>query len=409
MAIEVELLNEDNIILARSVRIRHARGSLETPVYAVSAAQIYRRVIGQGDLQGVVELSMMFRPEQLDSMARDASLQQKFEHRVNSYVKKIPSDQLVVTVPLLESRRGFPLSDNNDRALTYGDYIAELVSNPRVDITCTPVFHGVAERIIELLVEEFLHAMTSYNIDVALSIPYASRECWGRIVKIYFKWLSNNNRMLLNFLCVDYNSSNPIAKYALHNYALRYTRTLQEEISEPVAIYGVNVKYGRVAGKYEELPARDLASYFAQLDIMGENHKRRALPKEVIEKTRSESSFDKQKLLNRKRYTYISLGKMLENPGLAIPEIKYFQGIEEERHRIKDIERIARQVNLRSILTEAKILKQIFSGKGWQGYGKPEEYLKSKKIIHIDSTLLKKIKNFAKPYKYKAKKLDKYL
>lgn len=63
MAIEVELLNEDNIILARSVRIRHARGSLETPVYAVSAAQIYRRVIGQGDLQGVVELSMMFRPE----------------------------------------------------------------------------------------------------------------------------------------------------------------------------------------------------------------------------------------------------------------------------------------------------------------------------------------------------------
>ena len=84
-----------------------------------------------------------------------------------------------------------------------------------------------------------------------------------------------NDRLLLNFLYVDYNGSNPISKYALHNYVLGYTWALQEEADEPVAMYGVNVKHSKVSQKHDEIPARDLAVYFAQADLFGENHKRK--------------------------------------------------------------------------------------------------------------------------------------
>ncbi len=407
MTIEVKLLNEHEDVPARTLRIKHARGSLETPAYAVNVAEIDRRLIREDDLQGIVEVLVSFKSEQLENMNRDASLQQQFEYRMNSYMRRIPSDQLVVAIPILESKQGLTLSDS--KAAVYGIYIAELISNPSIDIICTPVFHRVAEPLIKILVEEFLHAMTTYNINVALSIPYASRETWEKLIEIYFKWLNKNNRMLLNFLCVDYNGSNPISKYTLHNYVLRYTQTLQEEINESIVVYGVNVKYSRVAKKYDELPARDLAAYFAQLDVFGENHKRKAIPKEVAERIKTKEPLSKQKLLNRERYTYISLDKMLENPTLAIPEVKLVKTLVEEGRHTKYIERIAKRVNIRNTLSEAKILKQVFNGKGWQTFEKPIQYLMSKEIVRIDNILLQRLESFAKSRRPRTKKLDEYL
>ncbi|WP_157857565.1 hypothetical protein [Desulfurococcus amylolyticus] len=74
-------------------------------------------------------------------------------------------------------------------------------------------------------------------------------------------------------------------------------KNLREEISGADAVYGVNVKYSRVAKKYEELPARDLASYFAQLDMFGANHKRKYILREVIEKLRRDESYKEAKIV----------------------------------------------------------------------------------------------------------------
>jgi len=406
LTLRTKLLNEHEDVLARTLRIRHARGSLETPAFAVNAAKIDQKLVREDSLQGIVEVSVTFRPEQLESMSRDNSLQQRFEYRMNSLVGRIPPDQLVVAVPLLEGKQGIAMSA--DDAVTYGTYVAELISNPRVDVVCTPVFHRVAEPLMKVIVDAFLHTMTSYNVSVALSVPYASRGTREELVETYLGLLGKNNRMLLNFLCVDYNASNPISKYTLHNYVLRYVQILQREVGELVAVYGVNMKYSRVARKYDELPARDLAAYFAQVDAFGENHKRRNIPGEVAKKITTNEAAGKQKLLNRIRYTYISLGKILENPALTTPETKSLKTLIEGMHDTKHAAVIINRLNIISTLNEANTLKQLFSGKGWKNFENPVQYLKSKEITRIDNTLLQRLEKFTKTLKPKTRKLDEY-
>jgi len=250
--------------------------------------------------------------------------------------------------------------------------------------------------------------MTSYDVGVALSIPYTtSRQMWEKLFEIYLDHSNRNSRALPNFLCVDYNGSNPMLKYALHNYVLRLAKTLQDSIGEPIIIYGANVKYGNVLKKYEELPAEDLISYFTQTDIIGENHKEKGLPQEVAEKSRADESLWREKLLNRERYTYINIEKMVNEPKLAIPEINHIAELIKENYKSSRIKRRVKQINIKHILAETGVLKPLFSGQGWQQYEKPMQYLNSKEILKMDKTILKRLEEYNKILK--SKNLDEYL
>ena len=405
--IETQLINEHGDVPARAVRIKHTRGSLLAPTYAVNAADIDKHMIREEDLRGIVEISISFRPEQLRSMNKDISLQQQLEYRLNSYTNRIPSNQLVIAIPLLEGKQAYSLT--REEASLYGTYIAELVSHPRIDIVCTPILHKIAEKNTDILVKAFLDTMTTYNAGVALSIPYVSRETRRKIIESYLGVLDSNNRALLNILCVDYNGSNPVSKHTTHNYVLRYARNIQEEINEPVIIYGVNVKYSKVTRKYDKLPARDLAAYFAQLDVFGKNHKRRPLPREVAERLKADQSIRKQKLLNREEYIYISIDRAAKEYNQSSKEVELVEKLVEEGRHTTYIESVIRRINIRKILAETDILRQLFSGQGWQHFIDPVEYLGSKEITRIDNILLKRLKNFAKVLRPKSKKIDEYL
>ena len=403
--IETRLVNEYDDIPSRAVIVKHAKGSLVTPTYAVSVTEIDQKFVKSEDLRGAVEVFVRFGQELLERVHKDIELRKRLEYRVNSYMKKIPGDQLVVAVPVIEGKREYITID---KASFYGIHIAELVSHRYVDIVCTPTLHGIAEEHFDILVEKFLEAMNSFDVEVALSIPYyVSRTMWDKLIKIYSEAVDRNNRVLLNFLCVDYNGSNPISKYALHNYVLRYARTLQDEIGEPVVVYGVNVKYSRVVRKYDELPARDIASYFARVDLFGKNHRRLPIPGDVAERLESEESLKKQKLLNRRRYTYISLDKMIEDPNLAVPEISFVKGLVDEKHDRSLIERVVNRINMKSILAEIDILRPLFSGLGWQHFENPLEYLNTKEMVKMDSMLTRRLKEFSKVLT--SKRLDEYL
>jgi len=405
--IKTHLINEHGDIPARTVRIRHTRGSLTTPTYAVNAADIDKHVIRGKDLRGIAEVSISFRPEQLKSMNKDIGLQQQLEYRLNSYANRVPSNQLVIAVPILEGKQAYSLT--REEALLYGTYIAELISHPRIDIVCTPILHRIAEKNTDVLVKAFLDTMAAYDPGVALSIPYVSRETRRKIIESYLGVLDSNNRALLNILCVDYNGSNPVSKHTTHNYVLRYVKNLQEEINEPVIVYGVNVKYSKVTRKYNKLPARDLAAYFAQLDVLGKNHKRRPLPREVAERLKTSQSIRRQKLLNRKEYIYISIDKATQEYQQLSKKIELIEKLVKEGHHNTYIENVIRRINIQEILAETDILKQLFSGQGCQHFIDPLEYLGSKEITRIDNTLLKRLKSFAKILRPRNKKIDEYL
>lgn len=410
MTIRVRLLRENEDVLARAVEVSHSRGSLRTPSYAVNVLDIDRKLLSEGDLLGVAEIHTVFRPKQLKNLSKDISLQQKFEYRMNNYVKRVPPDQLVIAIPLLEGEQGYAFS--YDEVSKYSAFITELMTNPRVDLICTPAFHRIAEDHIPIFIEKFLEAMTSYSKNIALTIPYASRETRVKVVETYLKWANKNNRALLNFLCIDYNGSNPISKYSHHNYALGYVRLLERETGEPTVMYGVNVKYSRVAKKYDELPARDLVSYFAQVDIYGCSHKRRPIPREVTEKLRAYEALKKQKLLNRERYIYISLDKIHKDHSLKPPEVKaeiIKQLLAETSYNIRRVERIIKLINIMITIKEAEVLRELFRSGEYDSFKTPLQYLKSKEIVRIDDILLQRLEKFAKLYRLRTKSLDEYL
>ena len=409
--LETKLVNDYSDIPARAVRIKHANGSLITPAYAVNAAKTGLLAREDTAIGGIIEVSLAFRPNQLERMSRDVTLQQRFEYRVNSYTRRARTyGKLVVAIPLVEEAREHSFSKNE--AIRYGTYIAELTANPGIDIVCTPVFNRIAEKNIPLLVESFLEAMTAYDVGVVLSIPYTSRETREKLVELYLNKISKNNRLLLSFTCADYNASNPISKYAFHNYVLRYTKSLEEDIiGEPVAVYGVNVKYDRVSRKYDKLPARDIAAYFARLDILGGNHKRKPMPREVVERLRAkEPPVRRIKLLDRSQYIYLDLDKAIQSEQ-GIPGIEPIKRIIKENPRTlpRHVEREVERINTSNILAETIILQRLFSGQGYQAFKDPSHYLGSKEIMRIDDKLLKALKGFNRILGLGTKKLDKYL
>jgi len=121
--------------------------------------------------------------------------------------------------------------------------------------------------------------------------------------------------LILNFICVDYYGSNPITKYTHHNFALKLSKTLERQINEPVVLYGANIKYSRVIHKYEEIPARDLASPFTGIDIVGPNHRRPIVSRQIAPLLKQE-----KKIISPTKYTYMAVNKSLRERS-TLPEL----------------------------------------------------------------------------------------
>jgi hypothetical protein len=263
-----------------------------------------------------------------------------------------------------------------------------------VDVVCVPVFHKLSEKYIEAFIDEFLSISTSFRKYVVSTIPYISRTARTRLVSKYIKWFNKSDFVIPELVCVDFSGSNPISRYTFHNYVVTYIRALEAEFGSPAAVLGVNVKYGKTADKYEEIPARDLASYFALLDIQGKNHKRQSLPGEVAEKTKSEPPLQKLKILNRAKYVYISLAKALAEQLLLPEEASHLPGSPAEEFSRSKLERMVRLVNVRRFLAETRTLRMVFTDPS-----EPAKYLKEKEAAKIDESMLRNIRKLARQYR----------
>jgi hypothetical protein len=153
---------------------------------------------------------------------------------------------------------------------------------------------------------------------------------------------------------------------------------MERDRGEPVALYGVNVKYSRVAKKYSELPARDLASYFIGVDLFGSNHKRPIIGCQIIEVLKPGV---KPKLLIREDYTYVdaewALQKREDPLILKIAELV--------KMNIKKSSVVAKKYNVRETLMESGYLRErVFKS---TSDIHPLSYLMSKKAVNLDERM----------------------
>jgi hypothetical protein len=401
--LKVRLLREDEELPARALEVRAAGRVVPTPSHAVDPALVDGQVLGWSDLRGFVEIAVRFTPGRLDRLHRSLEYSEGHRYSINSRVGRVPRNQVVVAVPLLEAEKGRVIAPRE--AKEYGAHMAELVANPHVDLACTPVFRRVPEGLYEAVLRGFLEAMESYDVGVALSIPYASRKTRHQLIELYHSMIEHNSRGLLNFLCVDYHGSNPVTKYDLHNYVLSYTRLVEEETGEPVLIYGLNVRYNRVARKYERLSARDLASYFGRLDVYGQNHWRMQMPSEVAKRAQAEPPEQRLKLLDRGSYLYLSLSLLDELRGGE--EVELARSLLEGQ-RGHQLEKTVRRLNTLAILREVDVLRPLFQGRGWQSHSTPLDYLQAKEAARIDNKIIQTIKSYNRALAARQRTLDDY-
>ncbi|MEM0023432.1 MAG: hypothetical protein QXF90_02040 [Thermofilaceae archaeon] len=405
--ISIKLTREDTDTLARSLEIKHRTSSFSTPSFAVSPSQIDGVVVTERDLRGLIEIPIILRPDALKRMRQDEALQRRFEQRINRKIRRIPADQLVVITPLFEGNYS---EDSEIR--TYGTYAADLVANPRAGVVATPAFHRSNEKFIVGFTREFLEAITTHGVHVALTIPpFISRETLEKLIELYMSFANENERYLTNLLCVDYNGSNPISRYTFHNFILRFARAIEAETGEPVAILGLNVKYSKLALKYDELPARDLASYFVRLDAYAANHKRIPIPGEVIEKSKKEKKFEERlKILSRNFYAYVSLPRALSEHALSTREKEQLQKLLEDAEEPHDrnLPKRIRSFNAKLIISEALTLQQSLKEGAWGPFESSRNYLESKKSLREDAESIKRINKLTEQFKPKSDKLDSF-
>jgi len=401
MALLVKLVDSCEGSLARVLDVRSSRGSFQTPTYAVSVSYVDGSILREDFLQGVVELPVHLSFKELGEAVRDVRARERLERRVNALARRAPGDHLAVLVPILESPKGMDLEKvGRDSVRSYAQQAVELSYNPRADVVCAPVFHGVPEHLFSDVVGEFLKAADSFNAYLAPSIPYASKSALNSLIKVYREYFRRSSRVLQNFICVDYNNSNAVSKYSFHNYVLTVVHQLEKDCGGPVVVFGANVNYSRVRLKYRELPARDLASYFLRLDIMGPNHKVIPLPPNVVEVTTERDELTRHKLLRREDYTYVSLRDLLKSPEPSTSSLR------ELLTAGKRLPETVKKVNIRAILAEASYLKEeVFRG---ERGGNPLKYLESKKASRIDPRMVEVVKKLTERYTLKVRTLDEY-
>jgi hypothetical protein len=378
MGIRVKLVEKREDSLARILRVETHRASFTTPNYAVSLNVVDNIYLTSEHFKGITEMPFEIRLDKADRIIESSELRERKASYFKYLLNKAPDDQVVVVIPIL-SRGKLNIEQLEESKLReYIQQFVEILAAPRVDIVCTPVFQRLPEKTYVKIIEEFVEHISLLNVIVAPSIPYASRATLSELTRLYERVASKASNFTVNFLCADYNGSNPISKYSFHNYILALSKSMERNRGEPVVLYGVNVKYSKVATKYPELPARDLASYFIGVDLVGSNHKRPIIPRQAIEVLKPGV---KPKLLIREDYTYVDTERALqrrEDPLiLKIAELVKMD--------IKKSSVVAKKYNAREILMEAEYLRErVFKS---TSDIHPLSYLMSKKAVNIDERM----------------------
>jgi hypothetical protein len=373
MPIKIKLEEEDEESLTRVLQLQLSNSTLRTPNYAVNVRELDKEYFTTEYLRGFAELSIYLSPDSLDRMINDSKFRDERGNNLRQLVQRVPKDQAIIVLPIIKPGKK-SINQLNEKELT--EYIHQAVDIsfvPGASIVCAPMLQDIPDKLQYEIINEFLTYASSLYAYLAPSISYDSRRTQAELIKLYGDLVSKNNRILNNFICIDYYGSNPIGRYPFHNYVLNTFKRAEKELGYPIVLYGANVKYGKVGPKYSELPARDLASYFVGIDIIGPNHKKLVQPREIVEKMEANMRI---KLLDREKYLY----KSIESKALGDIIREKIETLSKE-----SLDKFARKYNARESIIEAEYLREHIFKKDKDI--RPLKYLMEKEAIKYDNRM----------------------
>lgn len=297
MRINTKLLElDEGFRLARNIELNIESKGIVTPKKALSASQDKyhnETVLKNDEIRGLVEVYRHIDRERLHNMMTDGSDAARFSYTVSSSLKEVkPHKEITLGIIEYDARGELP----NAKETTF---LLDITNNPRLDIAVVPILPKLTcENYIRFL-DKFTEVYKSSSFIPALvpCIPhYSSLD-----IPDLFEYYAKKDIFERNFICVDFNGSNPISQYMFVSTVVREAILMEKEFGQPIFLHAVNLKYGKATKKQVAVPAKDLILFAMGFNSFGANHK-------IVPISSAIGAYElKTKLLNRADYGYYSL------------------------------------------------------------------------------------------------------
>ncbi len=392
LRLKIELKGTSESVLLRSFRVKGAGFEFLTPIRSIQPSRSDEIGIPYGDLRKIFEIYLSFRVDRLLKLSSSRELERYYEKYIQRKINLFSDERgLKIIIPSIEFSE-IP----KKKAEILGTLLADLLSLFNSDVIVTsPIFYRVNEEGIYELLNAFYENIAYLGKKILLAIPEVSRDLRLNIFRLFSEYYNNYTNFLFDIVCVDYNGSNPISKHSIHNMVLRLVKIIETQLNQNILLYGINVKYSKFGQKYERLPARDIISVFGGLDIVGPNHRRPVISRDVADILKQKDLTEK-KILDLSQYAYILI-REIENRGIReelekLFKVKINEVISTKNQR--EFEIMLKAYNAERLAVELRNLSSIIRANEID----PKEYLLSKSAIKQDKIAIRRLHNFISTY-----------
>jgi len=391
--LKIELKGMVKDILLRAFKVKGTGFEFWTPIRSIQPSKSDEIGIPYRDLRKVFEIYLAFKVDRLMELSSSRTLERYYEKFIQRRINFFSNEKgLKIIVPSIEFSE-IP----KKKAEFLGTLLADLLSLFDGDIiVSSPIFYRVNEEGIYELLSAFYKNVADLGKKTLLAIPEVSRDLRLDIFQLFSTYYNEYDNFLFDIVCVDYNGSNPISKHSFHNMVLRLVKIIEDQLNQNILLYGINVKYSKFAQKYEKLPARDIASVFGGLDIIGPNHRRPVISRDVADILKRKGMVEK-KVLDLSQYAYILIRNYLKDQEVyeeieKVFKVKIDKIISAKNER--ESETMLKAYNAERLATELRNLSSIIRANEID----PKEYLLSKNAIKEDKIIIRRLNNFVSMY-----------
>ena len=267
MSIKTKIINiDDKLRLSRTIEVSIGAKTIVTPkrVLAISKYKHYdESSLKNKDVKGFVEIYRRIDYKALHKIIGERIYESRFNYELSSLLKKAEND---ITIGFIEYDTGGRRPDKSEV-----EHLVHLFNNPLLDILALPIMPKMpCDEYIRFL-DEFIDIYQSISFR-AILVPIIPHYASPDIIKL-FEFYVKKDQISKNFICVDFNGSNPISQYSFVSEVIRESQKFEKEYGAPCVRYGINVKYGKATKKQDVVPAKDIMIFAMGFNLFGANHK----------------------------------------------------------------------------------------------------------------------------------------
>ncbi|MHA1366684.1 MAG: hypothetical protein ACTSP5_09785 [Candidatus Heimdallarchaeota archaeon] len=339
VALKTHRISTDEETLYHTTEITVGNKAIKTPIRAIEPKLITANLDLHSSIKGVNEIYKVLNESKINLITSDTSKQTQFNKDLVRLANKTAAQEITLFFAEYET-----INNSFPKEITL-EYLSD-VCHGNSDIIIPPIISKIDKKSAYPY-DEYKRFLNNKPVGGIIPfIPYA-----------YMRDLANFYLDLgINFFCFDFEGKNPLV--LKDNVRTFFRAITQEESLSNCSFYALNAnpgKFGDIAS------AKDILSFGFGFDILGSNHKRRAIPASVAKQIRE----PKVRLFNKQAYSYRNCREHevvnIYSPDSSIPVDSLKD--ENKYYRFKKAYNMEQQgfesLQLRQIIGEEKLLAYL--------------------------------------------------